>query len=75
MNFLYSISRAKSSKLGKHLILTKNGTFLKKKKKGSKNFTSPFSVPFLNVLLQNKAYHNFHKKVWGLIAGRIKDLD
>ena len=36
-----------------HLILAKKGTFLEKK--GTKNFTSPYSIPFLSVLHQNKA--------------------
>ena len=31
-------------------------------KKCTKNFTSPYSIPFLSVLHQNKALHNFHKR-------------
>ena len=33
-----------------------------KKKKSTKNFTTPYSIPFLGDLLQNKAFHNFHKR-------------
>ena len=32
-------------------------------KKGTKNFTTPYSIPFLNVLHQYNALHNFQKKV------------
>ena len=31
-------------------------------KKGSKNLTTLYSIPFLVVLHQNKALHNFHKR-------------
>ena len=31
-------------------------------KKGTKQFTNPYSIPFQSVLHQNKALHNFHKK-------------
>ena len=30
-------------------------------KKQTKNLTTPYSIPFLSVLHQNKALHNFHK--------------
>ena len=44
-------------------------------KKGTKNFSTPYFIPFLGVLNQNKALHNFQK--WGqhLTFGRIKGLD
>ena len=44
-------------------------------KKCTKNFITPYSIPFPNVLHQNKVLHNFHK--WGnhLTAGCIKGLD
>ena len=32
------------------------------KKKCPQNFTPPYSIPFLSVLHQNKALHNFCKK-------------
>ena len=32
------------------------------KKKGAKNFTTSFSIPFLSLLHQNKALHNFHQR-------------
>ena len=38
----------------------KKGHFLWKK--GTKNLTHPYSIPFLSVLHQNKALYNFHKK-------------
>ena len=58
--------RAYSRNLGQHPILTKKGT---------KNFTTPYSIPFLSVLHENKALHNFHE--WGQRAtsGRIEGLD
>ena len=31
-------------------------------KKGPKIFTTPYSIPFLNVLHQNKVLYNFHKR-------------
>ena len=37
------------------------GSFRKRVKKGNKNFTTPYLSPFLSVLHQNKALHNFHK--------------
>ena len=43
--------------------------------KCTKNFITPYSIPFPSVLHQNKVLHNFHK--WGnhLTAGCIKGLD
>ena len=38
-----------------------NGHFFLKKK-GTKNLTTPYSVPFLSVLHQNKTLHSFHKR-------------
>ena len=32
------------------------------KKKGTKQFTTPYSIPFLSVLHQNKALHNFDER-------------
>ena len=49
-----------SRKLGQCPILAKKGTFFKKK--GTEAFTTPYSIPFLSVLHQNKGLHNFHKK-------------
>ena len=51
---------AYSRKLGQHLILAQKSTFLGKK--NTKNLTTPYSMPFLSVLHQNKALHNFHKR-------------
>ena len=44
-------------------------------KKGHQNFTTPYSIPFLSVLHENKSLHNFHE--WGQrpAAGRIEGLD
>ena len=39
-----------------------------------KHFTTPYSIPFLSVLHQNKAFRNFHKSRQRPIAGRIKGL-
>ena len=50
--------RNSSRKLGQHLILIKQSTFFKK---GTNNFTTPYSMPLLSVSHQNKAFHNFHK--------------
>ena len=45
------------------------------KKKGTKNFTTPYSVYFLSVLDQKKTSHNFQKKAQCPTAGCIKGLD
>ena len=58
--------RVKSRKLGQHPIFVK---------KGSKNFTTPYSIPFPSVLHQIKVLHNFSKRGKCLIAGYLKDLD
>ena len=50
------------------------GSFRKRVKKGNKNFTTPYLSPFLSVLHQNKALHNFHKRGQPSIAGGIKFL-
>ena len=42
------------------------------KKKGTKNFSTPYSIPFLNVLHQNKALHNFHKREQRPTVGCIR---
>ena len=44
-------------------------------KKGTKNFTTPYPVSFLSILHQKKAFHNFHKREYFPIVGRIKGLD
>ena len=44
-------------------------------KKGTKNLTTPYSIPFLSVLHQNKALHNFYKRGQRPTIGRIKGLD
>ena len=46
------INRAKSRKLGQRLILVKKGT---------KNFTTPYSIPFSRVLQQNEGLYSFFK--------------
>ena len=48
---------------------------LKKKKKEIKNRNTPFSIPFLSVLYQNKALHKFHKRWQRPTVERIKGLD
>ena len=52
--------------LGQHLILAKKST---------RNFIAPYSTPFLSVLHQSKALHNFHKMGQRAIAGHIKGQD
>ena len=42
---------------------------------GTKNLTTPNSIPFLSVLHRNRALHNFHKRRQRPIAGRIKGVD
>ena len=66
-------ARASSRKLGQHPILPKKGTLFEKRE--HRNFTTPYSIPFLNVLHQNKALHIFHKRGQHLIARCIKGLD
>ena len=58
--------------IGQHSILVKKGTF---EKKGVNNFSTPCSIPFVNVLHQNKPLHNFYKKGQCSIAGCMKGLD
>ena len=52
--------RDSSRKLGRRPISAKKDTFLNKK--GTKNITTSYLIPFLSVLHQNKALYNFHKK-------------
>ena len=63
----FTITRAYSRNLGQRSILARKGTFLCKKgislKKGPpKIHPSPYSIPFLSVLHQNKVLHNFRKR-------------
>ena len=51
---------------GRHLILAKKSTFFEKK--GTKNFPTPYSIPLLSILHQNKALHNFYKNGQGPIS-------
>ena len=44
-------------------------------KKGNKNLTTPYSIPFLSVLHQNKVLHNFHKRGQRPTVGHRKGLD
>ena len=44
-------------------------------KNGHQKFYHPYSMPFLHVLHQNKALHNFHKTGQNPIAGCIKPLN
>ena len=50
-----------------------NGHFFRKK--APKTLQTPYSVPFLIVLHQNKALYNFYKRGKCPIAGHIKGLD
>ena len=43
-------------------------------KKGTKNFTTPYSISFLSALHQNKTLHNFQKRGQDLSVVRIKGL-
>ena len=54
------------------MIFGKKGTFLEK---DTKSFTTPYSIPFLSVLHQNKALHKFHKTGQQPIARNIKGLN
>ena len=55
---------------GQRSILTKKGAFFLKKalfwKKGSKHFTTPYWIPFLSVLHQNKVSHfrDLQVEIW-----------
>ena len=49
--------------------------FLFFQKKGTKNLTTPYSIPFLSVLQQNEVLHNFHKREKRSAVGNIKRLD
>ena len=44
-------------------------------KKGPKNLSTPFSIPFQGALLQNKVLHNFRKRGQHSIVERKKGLD
>ena len=52
--------RASSTKLGQRPILAKKATFFEKK--GPKTFFTLYSILFLKVFHQNKAFHNFQKR-------------
>ena len=43
--------------------------------KGTKNLTTPYSIPYLSVLHQNKSLHNFHKRGQPPTVRHIKGLD
>ena len=60
-----SLVRAYSRNLGQRSILARKSTFLKKKR--HQNFNPPplYSIPFVSVLHQNKALHNFRKREKG----------
>ena len=67
----FSITKAYSRNLWQRSILARKGTCLTGNfyekwtlflKKGPKNFTLPYLIPFLSVLHQNKASHNFCKR-------------
>ena len=47
----------------------------KKKKKENKTITTPYSIPFLSVLFQNKALHNLYRRGQHLIARHVKGPD
>ena len=51
-------------------MLVKMSIFFQKK--GTKIFTTPYSIPFVRVLHENKALHNFHKRGQCPIVGRKK---
>ena len=68
-----NMTRPKSRKLGKHLILAKKGTFWKKN--ATKTLPPHLKSPFLSVFHQNKALHNFHKRGQHSILRHIKGLD
>ena len=53
--------------------ISQKGHFFKKKV--TKNFPTPYSIPFLSVMHQNKALHNFHKRRQHPNATYIKGLD
>ena len=67
------IDRVESRKFGQLPILAKMGIFFEEKR--TKNFTTPYSIPFLSVLHQNKALNNFNKRGQLPTVGRIKGLD
>ena len=68
---LMTVLQSQSKKLGQCPILAKKGIFFEKK--GTTNFTTPYSNPFFDVLHQNKALHNFHKRgqypgIWNVVS-------
>ena len=70
--FLYLwVYRAYSRNLGQHLVLARKGTFSKKRVPE----ISPYSIPFLSVLHQNKVLHNFPKREQHPTVGCIKGID
>ena len=72
VKFDVMMGRASSRKFGQLPISAKIGNL--SWKKGTKNFTIPYSISFLSALHQNKTLHNFHKRGQGLTVGRIKGL-
>ena len=62
------MGRVKSRKFAQLPILAKMTFILKKK--GTKNFSTPYLIPFLSVLNQNKTLLNFQKGSQHLTFGR-----
>ena len=66
------MGRVSTRKFRQLPILAKMGILFWKK--GTKNFTTPYSISFLSALHQNKTLHNFQKRWQDLSVVRIKGL-
>ena len=76
---LYMVYKKKVNKTGPNLenwgsiqYWLKSALFFAKK--GTKNFTTSYSISLLNVLHQTKAFYSFYKTWQGWIAECIKGL-
>ena len=73
---LYKLVRTYSRNLRQRLILARKDTFYEKRApKISPPSPSPYSVSFLSVLHQNKALHNFCKRMECLIVEHNMSLE
>ena len=68
-----TIRRTYSRNLGQRSILARKGNFFEKR--ASEISPTPHSIPFLSVLHQNNALHNFRKRGQRLIVKRNIGLE
>ena len=72
---MLKINRAYSINLGQHSILPERAHFYEKRHFFEKSPPPPYSIPFKEVLYQNKTLHNFPKRGQHLIVKRNIGLE